>query len=97
MSTRRRSPQQINAHYSPYLWPFAKLRNGFGSHRYIYSPILFDSQELILFYLSTRTSCHAGDAASPVTTIVPTLRWSPMENGDADLSSLAAGAALELW
>ena len=26
------------------MWPFAKLLNGFGSHRYLYSPILFDSQ-----------------------------------------------------
>ena len=49
------------------MWPFAKLRNGFGSHRYLYSPILFDSQELILFYLSTRSSCHAGGATSPYT------------------------------
>ena len=39
-----------------------KLRNGFGSHRYVYSPILLDSQDLILFYLSTRSSCHAGCA-----------------------------------
>jgi len=28
------------------VWPFAKLRNGFGSHRYLYSPILLDSQVL---------------------------------------------------
>ena len=28
-----------------------KLPNGFGSHRYVYSPILFDSQELSSFYL----------------------------------------------
>ena len=28
------------------MWPFAKLLNGFGSHRYIYSPILLDSQHL---------------------------------------------------
>ena len=33
------------------------------SLKYLYSPILFDSQELILFYLSTRCSCHAGGAA----------------------------------
>jgi hypothetical protein len=78
----------------PNVWPFMKLPNGFGSHRYLYSPILFDSQELILFYLSTRTSCHADDA-SPVTTIVPRVvdrQW----NGDADgyqLSFLAAAGA----
>ena len=28
------------------MWPFAKLLNGFGSHRYVYSPISFDSQDL---------------------------------------------------
>ena len=37
------------------MWPFAKLRNGFGSHRYVYSPISFDSQDLN-HNLSTRTS-----------------------------------------
>ena len=74
-----------------------KLPNGFGSHMYVYSPILFDSQELFTFYLPHYLRTTAGDAASPVTTIVPELRWSPMDNGDADgiyqLSFLAAGAA----
>ena len=60
------------------MWPFAKLLNGFGSHRCIYSPILLDSQELSTFYLSTPTSAHACDA-SPVTTIPTKLRWSAME------------------
>ena len=40
-----------------------KLPNGFGSHRYVYSPIFLDSQDLITFYLSTGSSCHAGGAA----------------------------------
>ena len=78
------------------MWPFAKLLNGFGSHRYVYSPILFDSQDLN-HNLSTPASAPAAGAASPVTTIPTKLRWSPMENGDADeiyhLSFLAAGAA----
>ncbi len=77
------------------MWPFAKLLNGFGSHRYLYSPILLDSQEQN-HNLSTRSSCHAGDA-SPVTTIVPRV-VDRQCNGNADgyhLSFLAAGAAPE--
>ena len=79
------------------MWPFAKLLNGFGSHRYLYSPILLDSQEQN-HNLSTRCSCHAGDA-SPVTTIVPQVTGLRQWNGDADgyqLSCIlvpAAGAA----
>jgi len=38
------------------VWPFMKLPNGFGSHRYLYSPILLDSQELNNFS-STQPSC----------------------------------------
>ena len=64
---------------------------------YLYSPILFDSQDLNHNLSSTHTSATAGDA-SPVTTIVPRVvdrQW----NGDADgyqLSFLAAaGAASE--
>jgi len=30
----------------PNVWPFMKLPNGFSSHRYLYSPILFDSQDI---------------------------------------------------
>jgi hypothetical protein len=37
-------------------WPFAKLPNGFGSHRYVYSPILFDSQVANSDSFSTRSS-----------------------------------------
>ena len=48
---------------------------------YLYSPILFDSQELILFYLSTRSSCHARAAPESSTTIVPDPR--NLGNGDA--------------
>ena len=77
------------------MWPFAKLPNGFGSHRYLYSPILFDSQEQITFYLPHAVPT-AGDA-SPVTTIPTTLLWSPMGNGDEydsyQLSFLAAARA----
>ena len=64
------------------MWPFAKLLNGFSSHRYVYNPILLDSQEQITFYLPHAVPT-AGDA-SRVTTILPTLRWSPMQNGNAD-------------
>jgi len=47
------------------MWPFAKLRNGFGSHMYLYSPTSFDSQDLILFFFHTHfSSCHA--SAAPV-------------------------------
>jgi len=67
------------------VWPFAKLLNGFGSHRYVYSPIFLDSQELN-HNLSTPASARAGCAASPVTTIVPELRWSPMEMQTATIS-----------
>ena len=52
------------------MWPFAKLLNGFSSHRYVYSPIFLDSQVTNSFYLSTGTSVPAGRAASPVTTIL---------------------------
>ena len=38
-----------------HVWPFAKLLNGFSSHRYLYSPILFDSQ-VVSELFSTRTS-----------------------------------------
>ena len=62
-----------------------KLRNGFGSHMHLYSPILFDSQDLN-HNLSTQPSATAGDA-SPVTTIVPELRWSPMGNGATSSAS----------
>ena len=65
------------------MWPFAKLRNGFGSHRCIYSPILLDSQVANSFYLSTGSSARAGDA-SPVTTIVPRVvdkQWNGEANG----------------
>ena len=78
------------------MWPFAKLRNGFGSHRCIYSPILLDSQVANSFYLSTGSSARAGDA-SPVTTIVPRV-VDRQCNGNADgyqLRFLAAGAAPE--
>ena len=74
------------------VWPFMKLPNGFGSHRYLYSPILFDSQELILFYLSTGSSCHAGGATSPYTILPKTIglcQW----NGGYHLSFLAAAGA----
>ena len=63
------------------MWPFAKLRNGFGSHRYVYSPILFDSQDLN-HNLSTPASAPAGDAASPYT-ILPTTVGLCQWNGDA--------------
>ena len=97
MSTRHRSPQQINAHYPPYLWPFAKLRNGFGSHRYLYSPILLDSQELITFYLSTGSSARQSACVASVTTVVPRVvdrQWNGEANG-YQLRFLAAGAATE--
>ena len=74
------------------MWPFAKLRNGFGSHRYVYSPILLDSQELITFYLPHQLQ-PAGSAASPVTTIVPRV----VDHGDGQwryqLCILAGSAA----
>ncbi len=79
------------------MWPFAKLLNGFGSHRYVYSPILLDSQEQNHNLSSTRTSAPAGYAASPVTTIVPQV-VDMQCNGNADgyqLRFLAAGAAPE--
>jgi|DEB0MinimDraft_6_1074348.scaffolds.fasta_scaffold52485_4 hypothetical protein len=38
------------------MWPFAKLLNGFSSHRYVYSPIFLDSQELSTFYFHTHFS-----------------------------------------
>ena len=80
----------------PNVWPFMKLPNGFGSHRYVYSPILFDSQDLN-HNLSTQPSATAGDA-SPVTTIVPRV-VDRQCNGNADGYHLkflaAAGAAPE--
>ena len=45
----------------PNVWPFAKLPNGFGSHRYVYSPILLDSQYLFHF-IYPRDLQHAGCA-----------------------------------
>jgi len=77
------------------VWPFAKLLNGFGSHRYVYSPIFLDSQELN-HNLSTPASARAGCAASPVTTILT--KATLVADGNADgyhLRFLAAGAATE--
>jgi hypothetical protein len=86
MSTRPRSPQQINAHYPPYLWPFAKLRNGFGSHRYLYSPILLDSQDLITTFIYQN---FLPTLVTPVLLLLylPKLRWSPMEMQTATISA----------
>ena len=39
------------------MWPFAKLLNGFSSHRYLYSPTLLDSQEANANYLPHGYSC----------------------------------------
>ena len=61
------------------MWPFAKLRNGFGSHRYVYSPILLDSQELITLYLPSQLPA-AG--AAPGIYTMPLSLASAMENGD---------------
>ena len=62
----------------------------------LYSPILFDSQELSSFYLPHDLPAHAG-AASPVTTIPTKLRGSAMEwrcrRLPAQLPGSAAGAA----
>ena len=78
----------------PNVWPFAKLPNGFGSHRYVYSPILFDSQELFVFYLPHNLP---GSQLRETTTIVPRATGLRQWNGDAydsyQLSFLAAGAA----
>ena len=74
------------------------LRAHLHYYWYLYSPTLLDSQELFTFCLP-----HALQLVmllSPVTTILPKLRGSPMENGDADWSSLAARAVdqdLLLW
>jgi hypothetical protein len=80
----------------PNVWPFAKLPNGFGSHRYVYSPILLDSQELSSFYLSTGSP--ASRSCTSTVTIVPQV-VDRQCNGNADgyqLSFLAAaGAASE--
>ena len=81
------------------MWPFMKLRNGFGSHRYVYSPILFDSQDLNTFYFHTHFSYQLRDQHASVYT----LRWLASGNagGDANgyqLSCIlvpAAGAAPE--
>ena len=67
-----------------------KLPNGFGSHRYVYSPILFDSQDIYpkdvkkVSELNPHALPTAGGAASPVT-IIPDTGWPlvmQMENGD---------------
>jgi len=52
------------------MWPFAKLLNGFGSHIYLYSPILLDSQDLS-HIIYPRDLQHAGCAAAPDTTTIP--------------------------
>ena len=72
------------------MWPFAKLLNGFGSHMYIYSPTLLDSQVLSsqrckknTLASSTRTSTP-GDV--PELQTVFTCCWlasgNGMENGE---------------
>ena len=73
---------------------------------YLYSPTLLDSQELLSqrckknYLASPNHSLQLEILLSPVTTILPKLRGSPMDNGDAERTSLAARAAhqdLLLW
>ena len=74
-----------------------KLPNGFGSHRYLYSPILLDSQVANSFYLSTGSSARQSACVASVTTVVPRV-VDRQCNGNADgyqLRFLAAGAAPE--
>ena len=66
---------------------------------YVYSPTLLDSQVLSSqrckknYLASSNHSLQLEMLLSPVTTILSKLRGSPMENGDEELSYLAARAA----
>ena len=74
-----------------------KLPNGFGSHRYVYSPILLDSQVANSFYLSTGSSARRSCCQSCYYyTYQATLVSNGMEMRTTSSASLvAAGAAPE--
>ena len=65
---------------------------------YVYSPTLLDSQVLSSqtckknYLASSNHSSTQEMLLSTLTTILPKLRGSPMENGDAVITSLAARA-----